>query len=87
MGILTWVLLGLIVGFLAKLVMPGRDPGGVIITILLGIAGALLGGFVGSAMGLGDVNGINIGSVALATLGAILLLVIYRMTRHRTVAR
>lgn len=87
MGILTWILLGLIVGFLAKLIMPGRDPGGVIVTILLGIAGALLGGFVGTAMGLGDVNGINIGSVALATLGAILLLVIYRMTRRRTVAR
>jgi uncharacterized membrane protein YeaQ/YmgE (transglycosylase-associated protein family) len=87
MGILTWILLGLIVGFLAKLVMPGRDPGGVIVTILLGIAGALLGGFIGSAMGLGDVNGINIGSVALATLGAILLLVIYRMTRRRTVVR
>ena len=86
MGILTWVLLGLIVGFLAKLVMPGRDPGGVIITILLGIAGALLGGFIGTAMGLGDVNGINVGSVALATLGAILLLAIYRMARrHRTV--
>jgi len=84
MGILTWVLLGLIVGFLAKLIMPGRDPGGVIITILLGIAGALLGGFVGTAMGLGDVDGINIGSVALATLGAILLLAIYRMTRRRT---
>ncbi|HEX2463230.1 MAG TPA: GlsB/YeaQ/YmgE family stress response membrane protein [Thermoanaerobaculia bacterium] len=83
MGILTWILLGLIVGFLAKLVMPGRDPGGVIITILLGIAGALLGGFVGSAMGLGDVNGINVGSVLLATLGAILLLVIYRLTRRR----
>ena len=86
MGILTWILLGLIVGFLAKLVMPGRDPGGVIITILLGIAGALLGGFVGSAMGLGDVNGINMGSVLLATLGAILLLVIYRLTRRRRVA-
>jgi uncharacterized membrane protein YeaQ/YmgE (transglycosylase-associated protein family) len=84
MGILTWILQGLIVGFLAKLVMPGRDPGGVIITILLGIAGALLGGFIGSALGLGDVNGINIGSVALATLGAILLLLIYRMARHRT---
>jgi uncharacterized membrane protein YeaQ/YmgE (transglycosylase-associated protein family) len=84
MGILAWIVLGLIVGFLAKLVMPGRDPGGVVITILLGIAGALLGGFVGSALGLGDVNGINIGSVALATLGAILLLLIYRVTRHRT---
>lgn len=83
MGILTWILLGLIVGFLAKLVMPGRDPGGVIITILLGIAGALLGGFVGNAMGMGDVDGINVGSVLLATLGAILLLVIYRLTRRR----
>ena len=83
MGILTWILLGLIVGFLAKLVMPGRDPGGVIITILLGIAGALLGGFVGNAMGMGDVNGINVGSVLLATLGAILLLAIYRLTRRR----
>ena len=85
MGILTWILLGLIVGFLAKLVMPGRDPGGVIITILLGIAGALLGGFIGSAMGMGDVSGINMGSVLLATLGAILLLVIYRLTRRRVV--
>lgn len=83
MGILTWILLGLIVGFLAKLVMPGRDPGGVIITILLGIAGALLGGFVGSAMGMGTVNGINMGSILLATLGSILLLVIYRLTRRR----
>ena len=83
MGILTWILLGLIVGFLAKLVMPGRDPGGVIITILLGIAGALLGGFVGNAMGMGDVNGIDMGSILLATLGAILLLVIYRLTRRR----
>jgi uncharacterized membrane protein YeaQ/YmgE (transglycosylase-associated protein family) len=84
MGILTWILLGLIVGFLAKLVMPGRDPGGVIITILLGIAGALLGGFIGTALGMGDVSGINVGSIALATGGAILLLLVYRMTRRRT---
>src|SRR5687767_15753562 len=51
MGILGWILFGLIVGALAKLVMPGRDPGGIIVTILLGIAGAVLGGFVGRAMG------------------------------------
>jgi uncharacterized membrane protein YeaQ/YmgE (transglycosylase-associated protein family) len=82
MGILTWIILGLIVGFLAKLVMPGRDPGGVIITILLGIAGALLGGFIGNAMGFGDVNGVNMGSILIATLGAILLLIIYRLTRR-----
>ncbi|HVR28990.1 MAG TPA: GlsB/YeaQ/YmgE family stress response membrane protein [Thermoanaerobaculia bacterium] len=84
MGILTWILLGLIVGFLAKLIMPGRDPGGVIITILLGIAGALLGGFIGTALGFGTVDGINIGSVALATLGAFLLLALYRLSLRRT---
>ena len=84
MGILSWIVLGLIVGFLAKLIMPGKDPGGVIITILLGVAGALLGGFIGNAMGLGDVSGINLGSIVIATLGAILLLVIYRLMRRRT---
>jgi uncharacterized membrane protein YeaQ/YmgE (transglycosylase-associated protein family) len=84
MGILTWIVLGLIVGALAKLIMPGRDPGGVIITILLGIGGALLGGFLGTAMGLGAIDGVNLGSVALATLGAILLLLIYRFARRRT---
>ena len=52
MGILTWILFGLVVGIIAKLLMPGRDPGGFIVTILLGIAGALLGGFIGRAMGL-----------------------------------
>ena len=51
MGILTWILFGLVVGIIAKLLMPGRDPGGFVITILLGIAGALLGGFIGRAMG------------------------------------
>ena len=51
MGILTWIVFGLVVGIIAKLLMPGRDPGGFIVTILLGIAGALLGGFIGRAMG------------------------------------
>ena len=52
MGILSWILFGLVIGIIAKLLMPGRDPGGFIITILLGVAGALLGGFLGQAMGL-----------------------------------
>ncbi len=79
MGILTWIILGLIAGAIAKLVMPGDDPGGFIITILLGIAGALVGGFVASALGFGSVSGIDFGSIAIAILGAVLLLIVYRM--------
>ena len=78
MGILTWIILGLIVGALAKWIMPGSDPGGLFITILIGIAGALLGGFLSTALGLGDVSGIHLGSVAIATVGALILLFGYR---------
>jgi uncharacterized membrane protein YeaQ/YmgE (transglycosylase-associated protein family) len=76
-GILGWILFGLIAGFVAKLLMPGRDPGGFIVTILLGIAGAVLGGFIGQALGLyreGEAAGF-----LMSVVGAILLLVIYRM--------
>ena len=76
-GVLGWILFGLIVGIVAKLVMPGRDPGGIIVTILLGIAGALLGGFLGRAVGWYGPN--EPACFIVATLGAILLLVIYRM--------
>ncbi|MFO7302645.1 MAG: GlsB/YeaQ/YmgE family stress response membrane protein [Acidobacteriota bacterium] len=76
-GVLGWILFGLIVGIVAKLVMPGRDPGGIIVTILLGIAGALLGGFLGRAVGWYGPN--EPAGFIVATLGAILLLVIYRM--------
>jgi uncharacterized membrane protein YeaQ/YmgE (transglycosylase-associated protein family) len=86
MGILGWILFGLIVGALAKLVMPGRDPGGIIVTMLLGIAGAVLGGFVGQAMGLyseGEAAGF-----LMSFIGAVVLLVLYRMIiGRRTVAR
>ena len=81
MEILGWILFGLIVGALAKLVMPGRDPGGIIVTILLGIAGALLGGFLGRSLGLMG-NDQQAGWIA-AFVGAILLLVIYRMVAGR----
>jgi uncharacterized membrane protein YeaQ/YmgE (transglycosylase-associated protein family) len=81
MGILTWIVMGLIVGVIAKLLMPGKDPGGFIITILLGIAGAFLGGFIGKALGFGTVTGFNLGSLLLATGGAILLLVLYRFLK------
>ena len=83
MGILTWILLGLVVGVLAKVILPGDDPGGVIVTILIGIAGALVGGFIASALGLGSVTGFNLGSLVIATGGAILLLVAHRSLRRR----
>jgi uncharacterized membrane protein YeaQ/YmgE (transglycosylase-associated protein family) len=83
MGILSWIIFGLIAGALAKFIMPGRDPGGIIVTILIGIAGAVVGGFIGSALGFGDVTGFNFGSFIIAVLGAILLLIIYRMMTKR----
>jgi uncharacterized membrane protein YeaQ/YmgE (transglycosylase-associated protein family) len=78
MGWLVWIGLGLVAGILAKWIMPGRDPGGVIITIVIGIVGALLGGFISAQLGLGDLTGFDIRSVIIAVLGAILLLFIYR---------
>lgn len=74
MGILSWILMGLVVGVLAKWIMPGNDPGGLLVTILIGIAGAFVGGFIGSFLGLGSVTGFNVGSLALAIGGALLLL-------------
>jgi uncharacterized membrane protein YeaQ/YmgE (transglycosylase-associated protein family) len=82
-GIFTWIILGLVVGIVAKLLMPGNDPGGFIVTILLGVAGALLGGFLGSYFNVGDVTGFNMLSIALAVGGALLLLVLYRLLARR----
>lgn len=78
MGIISWVVLGLVVGALAKLIMPGKDPGGIIITILIGVVGALVGGFVGSMLGLGAVTGFDLRSLGLAVGGALILLWGYR---------
>jgi len=78
MGILSWIIFGLIAGALAKLIMPGRDPGGFIITILLGIAGAVVGGWIGTMLGFGTVTGFNLGSFGVAIVGALVLLAIYR---------
>ena len=83
MSILIWIVFGLVVGIIAKLLMPGRDPGGFIVTTLLGIAGALLGGFIGRAMGF---YGPNQGAGWLMSIvGAIILLAIYRMMVRRRV--
>jgi uncharacterized membrane protein YeaQ/YmgE (transglycosylase-associated protein family) len=70
------------VGVLAKFLMPGKDPGGIFITILIGIAGAFVGGFVGSAVGLGTVTGFNLLSLAVATAGAVVLLALYRLVKR-----
>ena len=78
MGILTWIIVGLIAGALAKLIMPGDDPGGVIVTIIIGIVGAFIGGFVFNLFGGSGVTGFNIWSLLVATVGAIILLAIYR---------
>ncbi|EMD82430.1 GlsB/YeaQ/YmgE family stress response membrane protein [Pacificimonas flava] len=85
MGILTWIVIGLIAGILAKFIMPGRDPGGIIVTILIGIAGGLIGGFIGSAIFNVGMEGFSIQSIIVATLGAILLLWLYRVFRRRSV--
>lgn len=81
MGILAWIVIGLIVGVLAKWLMPGPDPGGTIMTILLGVAGAFVGGAIASALGLGSFSGFNIGSLVIAVLGAMLLLFLHRRLR------
>jgi uncharacterized membrane protein YeaQ/YmgE (transglycosylase-associated protein family) len=81
MGILGWILFGLVVGALAKLIMPGRDPGGFIVTILLGIVGALVGGFLGRALGLYQ-PGEPAGFLG-ALVGAIIVLAIYRFAAGR----
>jgi uncharacterized membrane protein YeaQ/YmgE (transglycosylase-associated protein family) len=83
MAILSWIVFGLVIGIIAKLLMPGKDPGGFIVTILLGIAGALVGGFVGRAMGLYS-QGQSAGWI-MSILGAIVLLAIYRMLVRRRV--
>ena len=84
MGILSWIVFGLVVGIIAKLVTPGRDPGGFIVTMLLGIAGALLGGFIGRTMGFYGPN--QPAGWLMSIAGAILLLVLYRLVaRRRTI--
>ena len=79
MGIFSWILLGLVAGALAKFIMPGKDPGGFIVTILIGMAGAVIGGFLGSFIGLGKIESFDLGGILIATVGAILLLIVYRM--------
>jgi uncharacterized membrane protein YeaQ/YmgE (transglycosylase-associated protein family) len=77
LGIIAWIVIGAIDGALGKLIMPGRDPGGIIVTILIGMAGAIVGGFI--VQGLLGLGGGFIWSILVATLGAIVLLAVYRL--------
>jgi len=83
MAILSWIVFGLVIGIIAKLLMPGRDPGGFIVTILLGIAGALVGGFIGRAMGLYSAG--QSAGWLMSIAGAVILLALYRLLVRRRV--
>jgi len=88
MGIIGWILLGLIAGAIAKLILPGDDPGGFIITTLIGIAGAIIGGLIASALDIGDLDEFfDIGTWLIAIGGSLLLLIAYRLFTGRGVGR
>ena len=84
MSLLAWIVLGLIAGLVAKALVPGRDPGGCIITILVGIAGALVGGWLSTLLGFGGLaGGLDLRNLVIAVLGAIVLLVLWRLVAGR----
>ena len=84
MGILSWIILGLIAGALAKLIMPGRDPGGIIVTIVIGIVGAIAGGYISTELGFGSVRGFDLRSLLIAVGGSIVLLAVLRAIRKKS---
>jgi uncharacterized membrane protein YeaQ/YmgE (transglycosylase-associated protein family) len=87
MGILAWIVFGLLAGFIAKFILPERAPGGIITTIVLGIVGAIVGGYIGSLMGFGDISGFDLRSMALAVGGALLLLIVWGFIARGTAKR
>jgi uncharacterized membrane protein YeaQ/YmgE (transglycosylase-associated protein family) len=85
MGIIAWIVFGLLAGWVAKLLVPGRDPQGCIITMVIGVLGAVIGGFIGSWLGFGAVTGFNLKSFLIAVVGSVLLLALYHLIRRRRV--
>jgi uncharacterized membrane protein YeaQ/YmgE (transglycosylase-associated protein family) len=86
MSILAWIVLGLIAGIIAKALVPGRDPGGCIVTIVIGIVGALLGGWLSTLLGFGGLaGGLDVRNLVIATLGSIVLLILWRLLSGRRV--
>lgn len=84
MGVISWIVFGFIAGLIAKILHPGRDPGGCLITVLLGIGGGVVGGYIGTRMGWGRVEGFDLRSLGLAVLGALLILIAYRLVFGRS---
>jgi uncharacterized membrane protein YeaQ/YmgE (transglycosylase-associated protein family) len=83
MGLISWIVVGLIAGLLARWIMPGSEPGGFIVTSILGMAGAAVGGFIVSILGGTGATGFNVWSILVATLGAVLLLFLYNLVTRR----
>ncbi|EML2807932.1 GlsB/YeaQ/YmgE family stress response membrane protein [Klebsiella pneumoniae] len=81
MGILSWIIFGLIAGIIAKWIMPGKENVGIIVTIILGIVGAVVGGYISTFFGFGKVDGFNFGSFVVAVIGAIIVLYIYKKVK------
>ncbi|MFG0833207.1 GlsB/YeaQ/YmgE family stress response membrane protein [Aeromonas bivalvium] len=81
MGFFSWIVLGLIVGILAKWIMPGKDGGGFIMTVVLGVVGAMVGGYLSTLLGMGTVTGFNLSSLIIAVAGALLVLFVYKKMR------
>lgn len=83
MGIISWIFLGLIAGALAKFIMPGKDPSGCMVTAVIGIVGGMIGGYLGTFIGLGKIESFDLGGIFIATMGAIVLLIIYRLVMKK----
>jgi uncharacterized membrane protein YeaQ/YmgE (transglycosylase-associated protein family) len=83
MGIISWIFLGLIAGALAKFIMPGKDPSGCMVTSVIGILGGMIGGYLGTFVGLGKIESFDLGGIFIATMGAIVLLIIYRLVMKK----
>ncbi len=84
MGIISWIFLGLVAGALAKFIMPGKDTGGIFVTILIGVVGGILGGYIATLFGMGKIESFDLGGVFIATVGSIILLVGYRLFRKKS---
>ena len=82
MGFFSWIFIGLVAGVLGKFLLPGRDPGGCFLTVGIGVVGALIGGFLATQLGFGGISGFDLGSIATATAGAVVFLLILRLFKR-----
>ncbi len=86
MGLISWVVLGALVGFIGRRIMPGKDPGGCLVTPLIGIIGALIGGFLATRLGFGGIDGFDIRSLIIAILGSLIVLFFWRLIKGKPTA-